>query len=50
MPPGVMRCLELYHAPQSTCSQRVRSVLHAQGLAFAEHRLDLFAGDQLQPA
>jgi glutathione S-transferase len=41
--------LELYNAPQSTCSQRVRFVLNAKGLAFAEHRLDLFAGDQLKP-
>lgn len=44
-----MTRLELYNAPQSTCSQRVRFVLHAKGLAFEEHRLDLFAGDQLQP-
>lgn len=39
----------LYDAPQSTCSQRVRFVLHAKGIAFEEHRLDLFAGDQLTP-
>jgi Glutathione S-transferase, N-terminal domain len=44
-----MTRLELYAAPQSTCSQRVRFVLHAKGLAFEERRLDLFAGDQLQP-
>ena len=44
-----MTRLQLYDAPQSTCSQRVRFVLHAKGLAFEEHRLDLFAGDQLQP-
>lgn len=42
--------LTLYNAPQSTCSQRVRFVLNAKGLAFEEHRLDLFAGDQLKPA
>jgi len=41
--------LLLYNAPQSTCSQRVRFVLHAKGIAFAERRLDLFAGDQLRP-
>ena len=41
--------LVLYNAPQSTCSQRVRFVLHAKRLAFTEQRLDLFAGDQLQP-
>src|SRR5258708_36958265 len=39
----------LYNAPQSTCSQRVRFVLNAKGLPFAEHKLDLFAGDQLKP-
>jgi glutathione S-transferase len=41
--------LLLYNAPQSTCSQRVRFVLNAKGLAFEERRLDLFAGDQLKP-
>jgi glutathione S-transferase len=41
--------LLLYNAPQSTCSQRVRFVLHAKGIAFVERRLDLFAGDQLRP-
>ena len=39
----------LYNAPQSTCSQRVRFVLNAKKLAFDEHRLDLFSGDQLKP-
>jgi glutathione S-transferase len=39
----------LYNAPQSTCSQRVRFVLNAKGAAFEEHKLDLFAGDQLKP-
>ncbi len=39
----------LYNAPQSTCSQRVRFVLNAKGLAFDEHKLDLFSGDQLKP-
>jgi glutathione S-transferase len=39
----------LYNAPQSTCSQRVRFVLHAKGLPFAEKKLDLFSGDQLKP-
>ena len=41
--------LLLYNAPQSTCSQRVRFVLHAKGIASAEQQLDLFAGDQLKP-
>lgn len=39
----------LYNAPQSTCSQRVRFVLHAKRLPFEEHKLDLFSGDQLKP-
>ncbi|MBT5295749.1 MAG: glutathione S-transferase family protein [Octadecabacter sp.] len=41
--------LTLYNAPQSTCSQRVRFALHAKGLPFDEHKLDLFSGDQLKP-
>jgi len=40
---------KLYNAPQSTCSQRVRFVLNAKGLPFAEEKLDLLAGDQLKP-
>ena len=39
----------LYNAPQSTCSQRVRFVLNAKKLPFAEIKLDLLAGDQLKP-
>src|ERR1700682_2168700 len=41
--------LVLFNAPQATCSQRVRFVLQAKGLAFEERKLDLFAGDQLKP-
>src|SRR5215510_6801616 len=39
----------LYNAPQSTCSQRVRFVLNAKKLPFEEVKLDLLAGDQLEP-
>lgn len=39
----------LYNAPQSTCSQRVRFVMHAKGLTYDDRRLDLFSGDQLKP-
>jgi glutathione S-transferase len=39
----------LYNAPPSTCSQRVRFVLNAKRLPFAEVKLDLLAGDQLKP-
>jgi glutathione S-transferase len=41
--------LTLYNAPQSTCSQRVRFVLNAKKLAFAEVKLNLLEGDQLKP-
>jgi glutathione S-transferase len=40
---------KLYNAPQSTCSQRVRFVLNAKGLAFDEVKLNLPEGDQLKP-
>jgi glutathione S-transferase len=40
---------KLYNAPQSTCSQRVRFVLHAKKLRFEDVRLNLLAGDQLKP-
>ena len=40
--------LELYNAAQSTCSQKVRLVLHEKGLEFVDRRLRLFAGDQLK--
>src|SRR5215218_9668990 len=39
----------LYNSPPSTCSQRVRFVLNAKKLPFAEVKLDLMAGDQLKP-
>jgi glutathione S-transferase len=39
----------LYNAPQSTCSQRVRFVLNAKSLPFAEVKLNLLEGDQLKP-
>ena len=45
----VVKKIELYNAPQSTCSQRVRYVLNTKGIAFDEHKLDLFSGDQLKP-
>jgi glutathione S-transferase len=44
-----MARIELFNAPQSTCSQRVRFVLNAKQLPFEETRLDLFSGDQLKP-
>jgi glutathione S-transferase len=40
---------ELYDAPQSICSHKVRFALHAKGKDFTEHKLDLFSGDQLKP-
>lgn len=41
--------LTLYHASHSTCSQKVRFVLHEKGLNFEDVRLDLGKKDQLKP-
>lgn len=41
--------LTLYHAHHSTCSQKVRFVLHEKGLAFESVVLDLGKKDQLKP-
>ena len=41
--------LVLYHASHSTCSQKVRLVLHEKRLKFNEVRLDLGKKDQLKP-
>jgi len=41
--------LVLYHAPHSTCSQKVRMVLHEKGVRFDEVRVDLGRKEQLKP-
>jgi glutathione S-transferase len=41
--------LLLYHALHSTCSQKVRMVLHEKALAFDEVRIDLGKKEQLKP-
>jgi glutathione S-transferase len=41
--------LTLYHASHSTCSQKVRMVLHEKGLTFGDVKLDLAKKDQLKP-
>ena len=41
--------LELYGAPQSTCSQKVRLTLAEKNLNFVEHKMKLFQNDQLKP-
>jgi glutathione S-transferase len=41
--------LVLYHASHSTCSQKVRIVLHEKNLQFDDVRLDLGKKDQLKP-
>jgi glutathione S-transferase len=41
--------LELYSAPQSTCSQKVRLTLAEKSLDFVEHKMKLFQNDQLKP-
>jgi glutathione S-transferase len=44
-----MTSLVLYHASHSTCSQKVRMVLHEKGLTFDEVRIDLGKKEQLKP-
>jgi glutathione S-transferase len=44
-----MAMLVLYHASHSTCSQKVRMVLHEKGVAFDEVRIDLGKKQQLEP-
>src|SRR6202051_776139 len=41
--------LVLYHTSHSTCSQKVRLVLHEKGLKFDEVRIDLAKKEQLKP-
>jgi len=41
--------MKLYHAPISTCSQKVRLVLAEKGLDYESEFLDLQKGDQFQP-
>ena len=41
--------LVLYHASHSTCSQKVRLVLHEKALKFEDVKLDLAKKDQLKP-
>ena len=41
--------MRLYHNPISTCSQKVRMVLHEKGLAFEDTVLDLQQGEQFEP-
>jgi glutathione S-transferase len=41
--------LVLYHAPHSTCSQKVRMVLHEKAVKFDEVRIDLGRKEQLKP-
>jgi len=41
--------LELYHAPYSTCSQKVRLVLAEKGLRYESHLVNLGAHEHLTP-
>jgi glutathione S-transferase len=41
--------LVLYHAAHSTCSQKVRMVLHEKAVKFEEVRIDLGKKEQLKP-
>ena len=42
--------LELYNAPVSTCSQRVRMALSEKNLDWTDRRISLRDGEQLKPA
>ena len=42
--------LELYHAPMSTCSQKVRICLAEKGLEWVDRRLNLAKNEHLTPA
>jgi glutathione S-transferase len=42
--------LVLHHASHSTCSQKVRIVLHEKGIEFEDIRLNLAKKDQLRPS
>jgi len=41
--------LELYHAPQSTCSQKVRIALAEKNLDWVDRRVNLAKNEQLRP-
>jgi glutathione S-transferase len=41
--------LELYHAPQSTCSQKVRIALAEKSLPWVDRRINLAKNEQLRP-
>src|ERR1700751_1948153 len=41
--------LELYRAPQSTCSQKVRLTLAEKNLTFGEDRLRLLQNEHVKP-
>lgn len=40
---------DLFHAPNSICSQKVRAVLAHHGLSYRSHEMNLFAGDTYRP-
>jgi glutathione S-transferase len=41
--------IELYHAPQSTCSQKVRICLAEKGIDWVDHRVNLGKNENLTP-
>jgi len=41
---------ELFHAPNSICSQKVRVVLAQRGLSYVSHTMNLFTGETYLPA
>lgn len=41
--------MRLYHNPVSTCSQKVRMVLHEKSLSYEDELIDLLKGEQFAP-
>lgn len=41
--------IDLYHAPNSICSQKVRAVLSETGQSYRSHLLDIFRGETYEP-
>ena len=49
-PDGGTPRFELFHAANSICSQKVRTVLAHRGLPYISHTMDLFSGQTYLPA
>ena len=47
---GAKDAVDIYHAPNSICSQKVRAVLAQKRRSYVSHIMDIFAGDTYDPA